>query len=93
LTGDLENGGFDGFEDLEIASAAAEIAGESFADLIARGMRVFVEQSFRGDENPRCAVATLGGAEIGKSFLQRMERTVRAEAFYRLDVFCVAFDG
>src|SRR2546426_5306597 len=33
---DLENRGFDRVEDLEIAGAAAEIAGEGFLDLLAR---------------------------------------------------------
>jgi len=93
LTGDLENGGFDGFEDLKIAGAAAEITGKGFADLVARGMEIFVEQSFRGDEDGGSAIAALGGAEIGEGFLQGMQRAVRAEAFYRLDVSCVAFDG
>jgi hypothetical protein len=91
--GDIEDGGFDGFEDLEVAGAAAKISGERFADLVTRGIRIVIEQGFCGDEDCRCAVAALRSAEIGESFLQRMERTVRAKTLYRLDFSPVAFDG
>ncbi len=93
MTGHFEDCGFHGFEDLEVAGAAAEIAGKSFADLIASGVRILVEQGFCSDEDGGSAVTTLRGAEIGEGFLQRMERAVGAEAFHGQYLFSVAFEG
>ncbi len=93
LPGNFEDGGFYGFEDLEVAGAAAEIAGESFADLIACGMRILVEQGFCGDKDGGRAVTALRGAEIGEGLLQGMQLAVGAEAFYGQDFFSLAFEG
>ena len=93
MAGDFEDSGFDRFKDLQVTRAAAEISGECFADLVARWMRILVEQSFRGNENGWSAIAALRGAEISESFLQRMQCAVRAQTLYGLDFSSVAFDG
>jgi hypothetical protein len=72
LAGDFEDGGFDGLKDLQVASAAAEIPGERFADLVSGGMRILIEQSLCRDENRGSAVAALRRAKIGECFLQGM---------------------
>ena len=92
MAGDFEDGCFHGFEDLKIAGAAAEIARESFANLIASWMRILVQQSLRGDQYCWSAVAALRGAEISKRFLQRMQGAVCAEPFHCQHFFFVAFE-
>ena len=57
----------DRLDDLQIARAAAEIAGQRFADPLARRMRLAIEQRLGGDQNARRAVAALRGAAIGES--------------------------
>src|SRR5204863_5141238 len=51
---------FDGREDLPISGAAAETAGERLADLIARRVRVFIQQRLGGDQESWRAVTALG---------------------------------
>src|SRR6202790_325270 len=92
LFGDFEHGGFDGFEDLKIAGAAAEVAGEGFADLVAGGICVLFGQGFWGDQDCGGAVAALGCAQVGEGVLQRMEVAVFAEAFHGEDALVVAFE-
>src|SRR6266404_5163437 len=70
LARDFEDSGFDGFKDLQVACAAAEISGERFANLVAGGMRILIEQGFRRDENRRSAIAALRRSKIGERFLQ-----------------------
>src|SRR5258708_22925529 len=69
---DLEHRGFDGFENLKIACASAQASGDRFADLIAAGVRVLIQQSLRGHQNCRRAIAALRRSKIGESILQRM---------------------
>src|SRR5258707_15500751 len=57
LLRDLEDGGFDGFEDLQIARAAAQVSGNRFANLIPRRVGILIQQSLRGHQNRRSAIA------------------------------------
>src|SRR3954451_23747101 len=66
-------GPFHPFEDLEIAGAAAEVAGERLADFFAAWGWVLGEQGFGGHQDARRAVAALGGAEVGEGGLEGME--------------------
>jgi hypothetical protein len=93
LASNLENGGFDGFKDLQVAGAAAQIARKRFANLVPSGLRVLIEQSLRGNQDCRSAVAALCGSEIRERLLQGMERTVRAQAFHGQDSFVIALNG
>src|SRR6267378_77564 len=83
LVCDLEHRGFDGFENLKIARAPAQISRDRFADLIAAGMRILIQQSLRGDQNCRRAIAALRRSEIGKGILQGMKLPIFSEAFHR----------
>src|SRR5713226_7375129 len=84
---------FDSFENLLIAGAAAETPGQRLADLIARRVRVLVEERLGGDQKSRCAVAALRGAEIGEGLLQRVQASVGDEAFDGRDAAAVAVDA
>jgi len=72
---------FNRFEDLLIAGAATQAAGQRFANLVAGRIGDLVEQRLRRDEESRGAVPALRGAEIRERFLQRMEPAVRRQTF------------
>src|SRR5713226_3102348 len=69
LLRDLEHCGLDGFENLQIAGASAKIPRNCFANLIAGGVRIVIQQSLRGQQNCRRAIATLRRSKIGKRIL------------------------
>src|SRR5204863_5793260 len=58
--------------DLDVAGAPAEVPRERLADLAARRVGTAVEQIARDEEEPRSAVAALGGPQLGKGPLQRI---------------------
>src|SRR5579883_3439811 len=68
LPGDFQHGRFDGLENLQVAGAATEIAGQRFANLRASGMRIAFQERLCGDENGGRAVAALSGAEALDGF-------------------------
>jgi hypothetical protein len=92
MVSDFEHGGLDSFKNLKIASATAEVPGDRFADLVARGVGVLIQQSLRGHKNCRGAIAALRRAEIGKGILQGMEVSVFSEAFHCQNLFSTAFE-
>src|SRR5713101_501103 len=89
---DLEHCGFDGFEYLKIARAPAQVSGDCFADLIASRVRILIQQSLRGHQNCRRAIAALRRSEIGESILQWMKVTVFSEAFDCQNVLSTALE-
>jgi hypothetical protein len=82
LVRDFEHRGFDGLENLKITCAPAQISGDRFADLLAAGVRIPIQQSLRRDQNRRCAITALRRAKIGKSILQGMKVSVFSKAFH-----------
>src|SRR3954447_20232405 len=80
-------GPFHPFEDLVIAGAAAEVAGERLADLVTAWARVFGGQRLGGHQDARRAVAALGGAEVGEGGLERMEIVAELHPLDGLDRF------
>src|SRR3989449_6010951 len=71
----------DGFVDLEVTGAAAEVARERLLDLVARRARGRGEERLGGEEECRCAIAALRGGELGECLLERMERPALRHAF------------
>src|SRR3954469_8330745 len=86
-------GPFHPFEDLEIAGAAAEVAGERLADFFAAWGWVLGEQGFGGHQDARRAVAALGGAEVGEGGLEGMELVAELHPLDRLDRFAARLGG
>ena len=78
--------GFHGVENLLIAGAAADDAGEGLANLLARGLRIALEQGRGREQHPRRAVAALGRAAVGERRLQWMKPRAVRHPFDRLDV-------
>ena len=68
------DGRFDGFEDLQVAGAAAEVARERLANPLARRLRVPSSSALAVTRNAGRAVAALRAAQVGEGFLQRMQR-------------------
>src|SRR5260370_6695169 len=79
---DLEHRGFDGFENLQVARAPAQVSGDRLANLIEAGVRVLIQRGVRRYQNCRRAIAALGRSEIGKSILQGMKLPIFSEAFH-----------
>src|SRR5881396_3867399 len=67
--------------DLDVAGAAAEVAGQGVLDLFARRVGVFGQQGLGGEEERRRAVAALGGAQVGEGFLQRVQPAAQRHPF------------
>src|SRR5256885_17100977 len=75
----------DGFVDLDVTGAAAEVARERLLDRVARRTRACREERLCGKEERRCAVAALRRAELGERLLERMEPAALGHAFDGLD--------
>src|SRR5213593_5219191 len=71
----------DGFVDLDVAGAAAEVAGQCLLDVVSCGTRVGGEQRFGSEEERRGTVAALCGAQLGERLLEGMERPARRHPF------------
>src|SRR5881397_3719450 len=75
----------DGFVDLDVTGAAAEVARECLFDLVTRRPRARREERLGGEEERRCAIAALCRAQLGERFLERMEHPTLRHALDRLD--------
>src|SRR3989441_424748 len=71
--------------DLDVAGAAAEVAGQRLLDLVARRRGVPREQRLGGEQERRRAVAALRRAQLGERFLQRVQASTRGHALDRFD--------
>src|SRR6266545_620905 len=74
-----------GLVDLDVARAAAEVAGEGVLDLVARGLRVLDQQSLGRKQERRGAVPALGSAQVREGLLQRVEPAFPRHPFDRFD--------
>ena len=79
-------GELDRLQDFRVAGAAAEISRQGLTDLVARRLRILIQQHLCGEENSRDAIAALRRAEIGKSALQRMRFAILHHAFHGHDL-------
>jgi len=71
----------DGIDYFDVPSAAAQISGDCFLDLIARGMNILVQQGASGYQHSRSAYPTLGAAAFEECALKRIEPTVTSKPF------------
>src|ERR1700730_16272557 len=81
--GSTSGGIRDGFKDLHVACAAAEIAAEAFADFFERGPRLFVEQMQGRDNHTWSANAALRATTVEEGLLQHLQAAVGCESFNR----------
>jgi hypothetical protein len=71
----------DSFKNLHVASTAAEIAGQTLADVRCAGLRDFVQQVNGGKYHSRSTNAALRASTIEKSLLQRVQTLVKSQTF------------
>src|SRR5919108_2367435 len=88
---DVGGGIHHGAHDLVVAGAAAEIAGQPVAHLGLAGIRIAVEQGFRGDQEARRTDAALQGGMLQKFLLQRMQLLAVRHALNGLDRAALGF--
>src|SRR6185369_10307674 len=89
------------FDDVYIAGAAAEIAGDGMTNLVVSRVGVFLQKSITRHQHTRRAVATLQAVFLVEAVLQWMQLAVLFESFdcqYRTSVrlhgeCCARLDG
>src|SRR3954447_24481225 len=74
LGGPLDRG-----NDVLVARATTDRAGDRGADLLVGRMRVLVQQRARGHEHPRCAEAAVQGVHLVEALLERVQLTAGLE--------------
>src|SRR5207248_4217143 len=79
-------------DDIGVAGAAADIAGEPLTDLTFRSRALPQDQIARGDQHCRSAVAALQRVMLVKTPTQRIDHAVARKAFDRRDLALVAGD-
>ena len=87
------SGALDGFDDLVVAGAAAEVAGEVEADFFFAGCRVFFEQRFGLHDESRRADAALQSRAFEEGTLHFVEMVTAGDAFDRFQIGAFGFDG
>src|SRR5439155_20764032 len=75
----------DGFVDLDVTGAAAEVARERLLDRVARRTRARREECLGCEKERRCAIAASCRAQLGDRFLKGMKRAARRHPLDRLD--------
>src|SRR5829696_1415057 len=83
----------DGFDDIDVPRAAADVALDRLADLPLARARVRVEQILGGHEHPRRAVPALQRMRLAERLLERMELVVLREPLDRVDRRAVGLDS
>src|SRR5215469_7556168 len=68
--------------DVLVSGAPAQIAGDTPADLLLTGRRILLQKDIRRHQHARRAIAALETVLLLESLLQRMERSVLAEALH-----------
>ncbi len=81
-----------GADDLVVAGAAAEIAGELETDLVLAGIGVLVEQGLSRHQKARRANAALERGPFEEALLERVQVPWLGEAFDRLDPCSLGFN-
>src|ERR1700692_4852764 len=76
-------------DDVDVAGAAAEVAGDRFADLQLARIRVLLEERAARHQHSRRAIAALQAVLLPEAFLHRVELAVLLEPFDRRDLVAV----
>src|SRR5688572_21679796 len=80
-------------DDVLITRAAAQIAGDTFADLALRRRRVVVQQRHCRHDHSRRAEAALKPVLLPEALLQGMQLTLRGKPLDRGDRGAIGLDG
>src|SRR5262249_49152690 len=92
--GHLGGGVLDRLDDVLIAGAPAQVAGDAEADLLLARVRVLLQQAVRAHDHAGRAEAALKPVHLAKAFLQGGQRAVGSgHAFDRQDLGAIGLDG
>src|SRR6185295_745025 len=84
---DLGGSVLNGFDDVLVACAAAQVAGDAEADFVFGRILVFLQKAIRPHDHARGAEAALQSVHFTETFLQRVQRPVCSDhPFNRTDV-------
>src|SRR6266850_2461045 len=78
--------GLDGFDDVRIARAAAEVAADCLSDVRLAGLLVARQQRAAGHHHPRRAVPALQPVLVPERFLDGVELAVLLQAIHGADL-------
>src|SRR5665811_2485147 len=92
LPSQFGGGGENGADDLVVAGAPAEVAGEPVARLGFRRVRIAVQQGLGRDQHARRTKSALKRRMLEEFSLQRMEIMAPCQALDRLDRVTFGFD-
>src|SRR6267142_567386 len=84
--------GLDGFDDVRIARAAAEVAADCLSDVRLAGLLVARQQRAAGHHHPRRAVPALQPVLVPERFLDGVELAVLLQALHGADLRAVRLD-
>lgn len=84
---------FDGFNDLHVAGAHAQITGQRFANLFFRWIGITLQQGMARHDHSWCAVAALKRVVFDESFLDRVQLSVLRQPFDGRDVTAIRLHG
>src|SRR5215470_5031919 len=91
--GKIRRGFLDRGDNVAVARAAAEIAGDRFFDLLVGGLDLFAEQSISRHQHARRTVAALDSVVVPERFLQRMQSLVLSQPFDCNDLISIGLHG
>ena len=83
----------DGVDDVLVAGAAAEVAGDALPDLLLGRLRRVVQEVDRRHDHARGAEAALEAVLFPEAFLQGVQLAVLGQAFNRRDLRAIGLDG
>src|SRR5579859_6711027 len=83
----------DGFDDVDVARAATQVARNAAPDLRLGRARVVSQQGLRAEQHAGCAEAALQAVLLEEAFLQGVQHAVLLQTFHGLDVAAVSLDG
>ena len=80
-------------DDVLVAGAAAQVAGQRPADVLLGGVGVLVEQGLGGHHHARGAEPALQAVLLPEALLQRVQLAGAGQALHRADLVPVGLDG
>src|SRR5437667_8028748 len=80
------------FHDMLIARATAQISFQPMPNLVARGIRIAIDNLGRCYDHPGRAIATLQSVMFPESLLHRMQLPIRGQSFDSCNVRAVGLD-
>src|SRR5216683_6378315 len=92
LAAQLRRPVLNGFDDVDVARAAAQIARNTPPDFLLGRARLRLQHCFGGHDHARCAEATLQAMLLPEAVLKRVKRAVLLQTFDGFDLTAIRLD-